>query len=216
MDDLQQHIHKLREDFSKGALSEDEAEKDPALQFKIWMQQAVESHVPEVQAMNLATVSADGKPSSRIVYLREFGDHSYCFYTNYQSKKARELEQQPFAALTFFWPQLERQIRIEGTVEKADAKQSDAYFNLRPFESKVGAWASNQSGKLLSRRELENRVETLKLQFDPANIQRPDFWGGLVLKANYYEFWQGRKSRLHDRLAYSLTNSAWTISRLAP
>jgi pyridoxamine 5'-phosphate oxidase len=166
--------------------------------------------------MNLATVSADGKPSARIVYLREFDNDRYYFYTNYDSKKGKELQKTPFAALTFFWPELERQVRIEGAVEKAEASKSDAYFNVRPYESKIGAWASQQSHLLASRTELEKKVSGLKEKFSPETIVRPAFWGGFVLKAGYYEFWQGRKSRLHDRICYHRDGAAWKTSRIAP
>lgn len=216
MDDLKKHITKLREDFTKGSLKESEVNKEPSLQFELWLQEAVVSGVPEVQAMNLATVSSDGKPSSRIVYLREFNSDKFWFYTNYNSKKSTELLVKPFAAVTFFWPELERQIRIEGLVEKADASASDNYYNARPYESQLGAWASDQSKKLNSREELENKLEELKTRFSPETIHRPDFWGGFVLKANYYEFWQGRKSRLHDRITYELETNKWKISRLSP
>ncbi|MBA2613283.1 MAG: pyridoxamine 5'-phosphate oxidase [Bacteroidetes bacterium] len=216
MDDLQKHISKLREDFTKGILNEADVNKDPALQFELWLQQAVESKINEVQAVHLSSVSLDGKPSSRIVYLREFQNNNYSFYTNYNSKKAQQLLKNPNAAFTFFWPDLERQIRMEGAVVKASTMQSDAYFNQRPYESKIGAWASEQSHLLRSRKELEEKVEELKKQYTPATIKRPEFWGGFILKANYYEFWQGRKSRLHDRICYELKNNSWNISRLAP
>lgn len=216
MDDLKKHITKLREDFTKGTLKESDVNTEPSLQFELWLQEAVISGVPEVQAMNLATVSSEGRPSSRIVYLREFNRDQFWFYTNYNSKKSKELSLKPFAALTFFWPELERQIRIEGTVEKAETSESDNYYNARPYESQLGAWASDQSEKLKSREELENKLEQLKKRFSPETIHRPDFWGGFVLKANYYEFWQGRKSRLHDRITYELENSKWKISRLSP
>jgi pyridoxamine 5'-phosphate oxidase len=216
MDDLREHIHKLREDFSKGTLDEKDVSQAPSEQFDLWMRQAVEAQVREVQAMNLCTVSAEGRPSSRIVYLREFTEDSYCFYCNYNSRKATELENNPQAAITFFWPQLERQIRIEGKVTKAPASQSDNYFDQRPFESRVGAWASAQSSVIATREELEKNVEELKKKFTPETIRRPLFWGGLILTADYYEFWQGRKSRLHDRIAFNRTNSGWNISRLAP
>ena len=216
MDDLKKHINQLREDFTKGTLSEKAVSKDPSVQFETWMQQAVLAQVPEVQAMNLATVSEAGKPSSRIVYLREFENNRFWFYTNYLSRKSKELSLNPFASLTFFWPELERQIRIEGTIIKADSKESDAYFNARPFESQIGAWASKQSEVLESREFLEKRVEELKQQYSPETIKRPDFWGGFVLKAEYYEFWQGRKSRLHDRISYHLMDTNWTINRLSP
>jgi pyridoxamine 5'-phosphate oxidase len=216
VDELREHIHKLREDFSRGSLSEHDVHKDPAEQFRHWMSQAVEARVPEVQAMNLSTVSSAGQPSSRIVYLREFGEHEFCFYTNFNSRKAKDLEQNPRAAITFFWPQLERQIRIEGMVKKAANAQSDAYYNLRPYDSKLGAWASSQSGAIGSREELERKVEEFRKQFPPDKIKRPEHWGGYVVIAEYYEFWQGRKSRLHDRISYSLHRSEWRIGRLAP
>lgn len=200
----------------KGTLSETDAAPDPFVQFTIWLQQAMDAKVPEVQAMNLATVSESGRPSSRIVYLREFENNRFSFYTNYNSKKAAELNKNPYACLTFFWPELERQVRIEGRVEKASAAQSDAYYNARPYESKAGAWASEQSHVLRSRSALESKLEDIKKQYSPESIRRPDFWGGFVLKADYYEFWQGRKSRLHDRIRYELNNSSWKISRLSP
>jgi len=216
MDDLRAQIIKLREDFTKGTLSESDVHSSPALQFEKWLAQAVESNVPEVQAMTLATVSEDGKPASRIVYLREFEHNQFWFYGNYNSKKAKHMEKNPGISLSFFWPELQRQIRIEGTVTKCHPSNSDAYFNNRPFESKLGSWASNQSGEIASREELINKVEELKKQFTPETIKRPDFWGGWILQANYYEFWQGRKSRLHDRIVYVLENNNWKIKRLAP
>jgi pyridoxamine 5'-phosphate oxidase len=216
MDDLKGHIAKLREDFVKGNLSEKDVQKHPFAQFKLWLDEAVEAKVPEVQAMNLATVSHDGKPSARIVYLREFDDNQFWFYTNYNSKKAGEIEKNPYAALTFFWPELERQIRIEGRFEKASPFQSDAYFNARPYESKIGAWASQQSKVLKSRAELEEKIAERQKQYGPETIKRPSFWGGYVLTANYYEFWQGRKNRLHDRISYTLENENWIIARLSP
>jgi pyridoxamine 5'-phosphate oxidase len=216
MDELNKHIKKLREDFTRGTLSENEVNRDPFLQFSHWLQQAVEAEVPEVQAMNLATVSAENRPSSRIVYLREFEHNNFGFYTNYNSNKALALEINPNAALTFFWPELERQIRIEGVVEKLSEERSDAYFNARPYESKIGAWASEQSHELKSREALEKKIINYKMMFTPDSIMRPEYWGGYMLKANYYEFWQGRASRLHDRISYRTENNRWIISRLAP
>lgn len=216
MDKLREHINKLREDFTRGTLNEAHVDPQPDVQFQHWLQQAVDAKINEVQAVHLATVSLDGRPSSRIMYLREFENNNYSFYTNYNSKKSLELANNPHAALTFFWPDLERQIRIEGLVEKVSEDQSNAYFNERPYESKIGAWASNQSHKLSSREELEGKLQELKKQFTPETIQRPPFWGGFVLQANYYEFWQGRKSRLHDRICYELTNGTWLTKRLNP
>ncbi|MBA3683237.1 MAG: pyridoxamine 5'-phosphate oxidase [Bacteroidetes bacterium] len=216
MDDLHKHISKLREDFTNGTLNESDVNEDPFAQFEKWLQQAVDSKIHEVQAMHLSSVSLENKPSSRIVYLREFEKNTFSFYTNYNSKKAQELLKNPNAAITFFWPDLERQIRIEGTIEKTSVAQSDNYFNQRPYESKIGAWASEQSYLLSSRKELEQKVEQLKKQYKPETITRPEFWGGLILKANYYEFWQGRKSRLHDRICYEQENNIWKIKRIAP
>jgi pyridoxamine 5'-phosphate oxidase len=216
MDDHKKHIARLREDFTKGSLSEADIHKDPSVQFDLWLKQAVDSNVPEAHAVHLATVSEQGKPSGRIVYLREYENHQFWFYTNYSSKKARELKAKPFASLTFFWPELERQIRIEGMVVKASDTYSDNYFNARPYLSKIGAWASPQSHRLNNREELQKRVEDLEKELSPDTIQRPEFWGGYYLKASYYEFWQGRKSRLHDRICYELKNNAWETFRLAP
>jgi pyridoxamine 5'-phosphate oxidase len=216
MDDLKSHIKKLREDFMKGELSEESISKDPFAQFTMWLEDAKESMIPEFQAMNLATVSNEGKPSSRIVYLRELEGNKFWFYTNYLSKKSKELELNPNACLLFFWPELERQVRIEGTVTRAEPAASDAYFASRPFDSRIGAWSSEQSLAITSREELEKKFESFKKQFNPETIKRPEFWGGLVLQANYYEFWQGRKSRLHDRISFSMKNNQWNIQRLAP
>jgi pyridoxamine 5'-phosphate oxidase len=216
LDELKQHIQRLREDFMQGSLGKSDVDPQPSLQFRQWMQQAVEVRVPEVQAMTLCTCGSDGRPSGRVVYLREFGEDEYCFYTNYNSRKSREIQENSFASATFFWPQLERQIRIEGTVGKAEEKRSDEYFNLRPYESKLGAWASAQSDAIGSRKELEDRIRELREQMPEHKIVRPPFWGGLVLKAERYEFWQGRKNRLHDRIAYERSAENWKILRLAP
>lgn len=216
MDDLNKHIGKLREDFTKGQLDEKDVCKLPSKQFEIWFKEAYDAKVPEVQAMHLSTVSTEGKPSSRIVYLREYSENKFWFYTNYESKKSKELNKNPYACVTFFWPELERQIRIEGSVSLAGSEYSDAYFNNRPYESQIGAWASQQSSELKSRSELENKLEELKAKMPPDSVKRPPFWGGYILEANYYEFWQGRKSRLHDRISYEWKNNVWQIKRLAP
>lgn len=213
---LRDEIKKLREDFIKGTLTDASAKENPFDQFELWLLQAVEAKVPEVQAVNLATVSKDGKPASRIVYLRELEDHKFRIYTNYNSRKAKEMLQNPHVSLTFFWPELERQIRIEGVAKKADAEFSDNYFKNRPRESQIGAWASNQSSVLKNRDELEANVENIRARFEGKDIPRPEFWGGFEITANYYEFWQGRKSRLHDRISYTLEKEKWIIKRLSP
>ena len=216
MDDVREHIKKLREDFSKGSLNETDVLEDPGAQFMVWMQNAVEARIIELQSMTLSTVGTDGKPSARIVYLREFGNNEYTFYTNYNSRKAKEIMTNPNVALTIFWPHLERQIRIEGRIEKAPAEQSDNYFVNRPYDSQIGAWASEQSSELSSRDELLKKIRSLKTEYPEGKVTRPPYWGGLVVKASYYEFWQGRESRLHDRIVYTLENNLWRISRLAP
>jgi pyridoxamine 5'-phosphate oxidase len=213
---LRDEIKKLREDFVKGTLNEKDAKEHPFELFELWLLEAVESQAPEVQATVLSTVSKDGKPSSRIVYLREFENNKFWIYGNYNSRKSRQMEINPNVCLNFFWPSLEKQIRIEGTVVKCEAKHSDDYFQNRPYESKLGAWASDQSAELNSRQELEDAVEKYRKQFEGKDIPRPPHWGGWILTANYYEFWQGRKSRLHDRITYALKKDKWIIKRLAP
>ncbi len=215
MSKITEHINKLREDFVKGTLNESDAHADPFIQFEAWFREAISAELPEAQAMTLST-SLNNKPSSRIVYLRELQDHKFWFYGNLKSRKAIEISKNPNASLNFFWPGLERQIRIEGTIEPAQASHSDNYFNQRPLESKLGAWASVQSSKLSSRKELEDKLESLRKQFEGKEIPRPEFWGGWILTAHYYEFWQGRKSRLHDRISYELNDKHWHLSRLAP
>jgi pyridoxamine 5'-phosphate oxidase len=216
MAEANQYISQLREDFMKGQLSENAIAKSPALQFENWMKEAIEANINEVQAFHLATVNKEHKPSSRIVYLREYGDDTFYFYTNYQSRKAVDIGGNKHVAMTFFWPELERQIRIEGRVELAEKEKSDAYYNQRPAESKIGAWSSPQSKVIANREELENSVKENTLKFKGTDIPRPDFWGGYKITANYYEFWQGRKSRLHDRIAFVKNNDDWKIERLAP
>ncbi|MDF2450415.1 MAG: pyridoxamine 5-phosphate oxidase [Bacteroidota bacterium] len=218
MSHVNQHISQLREDFMKGELSEKTLYKSPDLQFEQWMNDAISAKVTEVPACNLATVDSQNKPSSRIVYLREFGDNNFFFYTNYESRKAKDISENPHVCLTFFWPELERQIRIEGIVfAKADKEKSDAYFNARPRDSKIGAWSSPQSRVLQNREVLDTFIDINSNTFHNKEIPRPDFWGGYHIKANYYEFWQGRKNRLHDRICFTLgDNQTWKIERLAP
>lgn len=216
MDEIKKRITQLREDFMLGSLSEKEVSDAPSQQFELWLNQAMTAELPEWQAMTLGTVSPDLRPSTRIVYLRQFQNDQYWFYGNYNSRKAQHLKQNPNACLSFFWPQLERQIRLEGSVELCHDSTSDAYFDGRPFESKLGAWASSQSAVLKNREELEAQLEVYRKKFEDGNIYRPPYWGGWVFTANYYEFWQGRKSRLHDRITYENKNGQWTINRIAP
>lgn len=217
MEQSDKSIYNLRHDFSMASLDEKEVDPLPSGQFEKWILQALEARISEAQAMVLSTVNEAGKPSARVVYLREYGNGNFAFFTNYHSRKAEELLHNPNACLTFFWPGLERQIRIEGVVEKHTKEASDAYFYARPHSSKIGAWSSPQSKVLKDRTELENLVTEFDKQYTTHDVPRPEFWGGYVLKANYYEFWQGRASRLHDRIAYTLqNNNTWKIERLAP
>lgn len=221
MSEVNAHIYQLREDFMKGQLSENSIASLPHIQFETWMQEAVDAKINEVQAFNLATVSKEHRPSSRIVYLREFSDNDFYFYTNYQSHKAIDIEANPHVCATFFWPELERQIRIEGIARYASKEKSDSYFNARPLDSKLGAWSSPQSRPLAGRETLDHFVTETKEKFKSGVVPRPEFWGGYVIKAEYYEFWQGRKSRLHDRIAYRMEDGkgkmeTWMIERLAP
>jgi pyridoxamine 5'-phosphate oxidase len=216
MSELSNHIANLREDFTKGTLSESDVEKTPDLQFEKWMQQAIDAKVMEVQAFNVCTVSPDNKPSNRTVYLREFSNNQFYFYTNFNSRKGFDIEKNNFVSACFFYPELERQIRIEGIIKKANDITSDAYFNARPRQSQIGAWSSPQSQKIKNRLELDNFITETEKKFEGKEVPRPNFWGGYVIEANYYEFWQGRKSRLHDRICYELKNNNWDIYRIAP
>lgn len=216
MDNLNKHITNLREDFTKGTLSKNDVNKLPHLQFELWLQQAIDAKVLEPHAFNLATVDVNNKPSSRMVYLRDFNTNQFYFYTNFNSHKGTDIEQNNQVSACFFYPELERQIRIEGTVQKAAVEFSDDYFNLRPRQSQIGAWSSPQSKKIANRIELDHLITKTEKQFEDKTVNRPPFWGGYTINATYYEFWQGRKSRLHDRICYELKNQQWDIYRLAP
>ena len=216
MSQLNEHISQLREDFMKGQLSENDISTLPFVVFEKWMHEAIQSKINEVQAFHLSTVSKEGKPSGRILYLREFFDNHYYFYTNYLSRKALDISANPFGSFTFFWPELERQVRMEGTIALASKEKSDAYFNARPTESKIGAWSSPQSQVIENRDVLDAYVNANSSKFENKDIPRPEYWGGYVFTAEYYEFWQGRKSRLHDRISFTKNGDAWKIARLAP
>lgn len=216
MEDLRLYINTLRHDFSKQTLTESEVEASPILQFEKWFKEAVDSKVNEPNAMNVCTASADGKPSSRIILLRNFNEDGFVFYTNYSSRKGREIEENPYCSLLFFWPELERQVRIEGVLSKQSSKDSDVYFETRPRGSKLGAWTSEQSKVIENRAVLEKEYERMAAKFPEETIPRPENWGGYVLKPNTIEFWQGRPSRLHDRILYRLEKGEWLIERLAP
>jgi pyridoxamine 5'-phosphate oxidase len=216
VENISQYISEKRSEFSKGSLNENDIESLPENQFATWMEEAVQAQITEVQAFNLATVNAQNKPSNRTVYLRKFEHNQYYFYTNYLSQKSIDIEHNNLVAACFFYPELERQIRIEGIAARAETIVSDEYFNARPRESKIGAWSSPQSQKIKNREYLTTLVSDNEKKFAGQEIDRPPFWGGYVIKANYYEFWQGRKSRLHDRICYELHNEVWEIYRKAP
>lgn len=208
-------LDNLRKDYSKDSFNEKTAQKNPFEQFKVWFDDAVNFPMMEPNAMALSTVSSDGRPSSRIVLLKRYDENGFVFFTNYESRKGKELETNPYASLLFYWDKLERQIRIEGITEKISIEESDDYFQSRPYESRLGAWASKQSEVLPSRFTLIREVAKLLVKY-PAKVPLPPFWGGYRLKPDMFEFWQGRPSRLHDRIRYSNRGGLWIIERLYP
>ena len=208
-------IANLRKSYERAELNEAASDADPLQQFSHWFDQAVEARVPEPNAMTLATVGEDGRPSTRIVLVKGFDARGIVWYTNYESRKGRELAAHAFAALQFHWIELERVVRIEGHVEKVSAEESDAYFASRPLDSRIGAWASPQSEVIASRGVLVANAARYAAKF-LLNPPRPPHWGGYRLKPDTWEFWQGRRSRLHDRLRYSSSGGTWTRERLAP
>ncbi len=213
---MDQSIADIRKDYKLRSLLEEDVLSDPIEQFTTWWEEAVKSKIEEVNAMTLATASTEGVPSARIVLLKGLTKEGFIFFTNYRSDKGKELEINPKAALVFFWKELERQVRIEGTVSKVSVEESEAYFTSRPVASKIGAWASPQSTFIPGRNVLEENVLKYKEKFGEENIPKPPHWGGYIVRPFRMEFWQGRRSRLHDRILYMLDNNNWTINRLAP
>lgn len=206
----------IRHDYTNDELSESQVDTSPFNQFKVWFDEAIKSELfPDPNAMVLSTVNYEGFPSSRIVLLKDFSNESFTFFTNYNSRKSNNIAENPKASLLFFWDKMERQIRIEGSIIKTSKEQSENYFNSRPKESKLGAWASNQSHPT-TKEELELNYNSLVNEFENKEVPYPDFWGGYSLIPNYFEFWQGRPSRMHDRITYTLTQNFWEIKRLAP
>ncbi len=210
------NLSELRKSYERGELDEPQASDDPRHQFGQWLQHAIDSGAPEPTAMTLATVGEGGRPSTRIVLLKRCDEHGLVWYTNYLSRKGRELGANPRAALQFHWVDLERVVRVEGTVARVEESDSDAYYQSRPLASRIGAWASEQSAPISSRAVLVAKAAEYGLKF-ALHPPRPPHWGGYRLQPEYWEFWQGRTSRLHDRLAYSLgSGGAWSRQRLAP
>lgn len=213
---MTQSLADLRQNYTLEQLNEADVDPDPIKQFQRWLDQAIAAELPEPNAMTLATASRAGIPSARIVLLKGLDGRGFAFYTNYESRKGQELADNPHAALVFLWTLLERQVRIEGRVEKITAVETDAYFQSRPLTSRLGAWASDQSRVIPAREVLEKRFAELKATYADENVPRPPHWGGYRVIPHQIEFWQGRTSRLHDRLCYCLEHSNWLLERLAP
>ena len=215
---MSKHIKRLKDDhkdFDYGDLGSD-FESNPILAFQKWFDEACEKNESEPNAFCLSTVNESGKsPSSRIVYLKDLRNDELVFYTNYNSDKGQQIDKNPNVSMLFFWSGLQRQVRIQGVLSKIPEKESDAYFNSRPRSSQIGAWASQQSMILIGPKELEDRVKEIESKY-PDWVPRPEFWGGYALRPNYFEFWQGRPSRLHDRVCFDIQNGKWTSFRKNP
>ena len=212
MDNLRQ----MRQEYVAGSLNETDMPQSPIEVFNEWMDFAIKSGLTEPNAMTLATATKDGKPSARVVLLKEVNDEGFVFFTNYLSRKGRELVVNPEAAIVFDWHDIERQVRVEGRAEKLSAEESELYFNERPEDAKIGAWASPQSKIVKDREDLEKLQEEMVVQFEGMPVHRPSHWGGYIIRPTVIEFWQGRPSRMHDRLVYYKTEEGWTLHRLAP
>ena len=209
-------ISKLRRDYSLTGLDEEKINKNPFIQFSIWMEEAINSGLIDPSAMILATADKNAVPSVRVVLLKALDDEGFVFFTNYESRKGKDILENPSASLLFFWKELERQIRISGKVNKISKKESEEYFHSRPYESQLAAWASGQSSIIPGREYLEKKFEEIKTKYNGKEIPLPPFWGGLKLVPLSFEFWQGRENRLHDRIFYQKENDNWKILRLAP
>lgn len=214
---MKENIQDIRRDYQLESLSEDAVAVEPIQQFDKWFREAVRARIDEVNAMTLATASADGVPAARIVLLKSYDEKGFTFYTNYNSFKGQQLKENPKACLVFFWKELERQVRITGLVQRTNPEESDSYFNSRPEASRIGAWASPQSQVIENRHWLDEQFNLLVQQMEGSEIRRPDHWGGYVVSPVIIEFWQGRPGRLHDRIQYTLTDKGdWKMERLAP
>ncbi len=216
MSDINKKISSERRDFVYGTLDESNVPDSPKQLFETWFKEALDKMVMEPYAFHIATVSKDNTPSTRVVYLRSIEDDGFVFFTNYKGRKGQDIAHNPNVCANFFWAEKERQIRVYGVAEKIDPEFSDAYFANRPRESQLGAWASHQSEELENHKELADRLAELDLKYKDKEVPRPPHWGGYIIKPNYYEFWQGRAKRLHDRITYKKTANNWEIKRINP
>jgi len=211
------HVARLRKEYTRAGLRESDADPDPIEQFRRWFDETLAADLHEPNAMTLAAAAPDGRPSARIVLLKGFDERGFVFYTNYEGRKSQELEANPYAALVFYWGELERQVRIEGRVSRVSEEESDAYFAGRPRGSQLGAWVSEQSRPVRDRGSLEERLRELEAEYEGREVPRPPFWGGYRVEPEIIEFWQGRENRLHDRLRYRRSESGgWERERLQP
>jgi len=210
------HIRSVRREFSEIPLLEHNVHYNPVEQFRLWMKEAVEAELLDPYAMCLSTVDESGHADSRVVYLRDITEDGFVFYTNYNSSKAKQIFNNEMVSLNFLWIELSRQVKIKGKAYKGDSVLSNDYFSSRPRASKIGAWASDQSSELINRKQLEDRQKEMETKFEGSEVTRPEHWGAIVIKPEYFEFWKGRKSRLHDRLVYTVKDNTWTIKRLSP
>ncbi len=210
-------ISHLRREYSLGNLRRKDLLPDPIAQFRVWFDAVIAAGITEPNAMTLSTVTADGKPSARIVLLKGVDERGFSFFTNYESRKGHELAANPHASLTFLWKEMERQVRVEGTVTKVSREESEAYYNIRPRNSRLGAWVSNQSQVIANRAVLEENMKELQARYPGEEIPLPPNWGGYIVKPELIEFWQGQRSRLHDRFVYqNQADGSWKLERLAP
>ena len=217
MEDIINYLNSIRRQYSQETLDESSVPENPVELLMTWIEEAANARALDPNAMVLSTVDEQGKPHGRVVLLRDMWKHQYpVFYTNYQSQKAKDIAHHPFVSLTFYWPELERQIRIEGEAKKLHDKKNDEYFSKRPRESKIAAWASEQSKEISSREELDERFQSFMKAFEGKEVKRPPHWGGFYIIPALYEFWQGRPNRMHDRIRYLKEENRWKISRLAP
>ena len=209
-------LKKLRKEYTRAGLTEADAHPDPIEQFRWWFYDALAANLHEPNAMTLATSTPDGRPSARVVLLKGFDERGFVFYTNYEGRKARELDENPYCALVFYWGDLERQVRVEGRAGRVPKEESDAYYESRPRGSRLGAWASVQSHPIRDREALEARLWELEAEYEGCELPRPPFWGGYRVEPEEVEFWQGRENRLHDRLLYRRSHEGWDVVRLQP